>query len=37
MLLSDKELKEQLQTIKVACERFNVPEVLFSPTDIGIN
>ena len=21
----------------MACERFNVPEVLFSPTDIGVN
>lgn len=35
--MSDKELREQLQVIRVASERFAVPEVLFSPSDIGIN
>ena len=37
MLLTDKELREQPQIVKMACERFNVPEVLFNPSDIGIN
>ena len=36
-LMSEKELKEQLQFFKIASERFTVPEVLFSPSDIGIN
>ena len=31
------ELREQLQFIRLANERFTVPEVLFSPSDIGIN
>lgn len=36
-LMTDKELREQLQFIRLANERFTVPEVLFSPSDIGIN
>lgn len=36
-LMSDKELRERLQFVRVASERFTVPEVLFSPSDIGIN
>ena len=35
--MTDKELKEQLQVARLAAERFTVPEVLFSPSDIGIN
>ena len=35
--MSEKELREQLQFVRLAGERFSVPEVLFSPSDIGIN
>ena len=33
----DTEIDSSTQIIKVANERFTVPEVLFSPSDIGIN
>jgi actin-related protein 6 len=36
-LMTEKELREQLQFVRVGSERFTVPEVLFSPSDIGIN
>jgi actin-related protein 6 len=36
-LMSEKELREQVQYFRIASERFTVPEVLFSPSDIGIN
>lgn len=36
-LMSEKELREQVQFVRVGSERFAVPEVLFSPSDIGIN
>lgn len=35
--MSEKELRERLQFVRVGSERFAVPEVLFSPSDIGIN
>lgn len=36
-LMTEKELREQLQFIRLAGERFTVPEVLFNPSDIAIN
>ena len=36
-LMSEKEVREQLQVLRISSERFTVPEVLFNPSDIGIN
>ena len=32
-----KNMQHQEQTVRVSNERFSVPEVLFNPSDIGIN
>ena len=33
----DEELDENTQVVKMTNDRFMVPEVLFNPSDIGIN
>ena len=33
----DEELDDQVQVVKMLNDRFTVPEVLFNPSDIGIN
>ena len=35
--IRDPDATSKEQVVRLACERFTIPEVLFSPSDIGIN